>query len=368
MAVKTITTTYIAKKLGISQATVSNVLNSQHKRRYSPNTQEKVLAAAEELGYNQSLLLRSIKQPLRHIGYAVGGTTSEVSVFMSDISSGIHRAANEKGYVVMVSEPTDNLFDVDQLHKEADERINRLAKLFLSRLIDGMLIDKSRFADEQIELLEKANIPCILINGRVPDMRSPFDRKMHWVSIDHIKGGYIAIKYLLDKGHKQIGLINPYFFDYPGGEGKRNSRCIGYEMAIKEVGLAVEAELMQSCFARKRETVFLAVDKLLALPKLPTALFIGSDHVAALVINYLNQKGIKVPSDISVIGYGNLSIASAVFPTLTTIDVPWAKMGQFGCEMLIDLLEHDKEDSKGIGSHVRILEPTVLEGETVKRI
>ncbi|OHB45118.1 MAG: hypothetical protein A2Y13_04465 [Planctomycetes bacterium GWC2_45_44] len=357
----------IARKVGCARTTVVNVLNPQQRKRYSPKTRENVLKVAEDIGYQSALMAKVIKKPLKHIGFVGSGIVGIDVPFMREILSGIEQTADEENYYLMVSRPSKEISnDLNLLTQEEAQKTKKLLNLVSSKILDGLIIDKSRFVYSQMESLYKAKVPCVFINGQVPTDSSvssrPIYGQMYWVSIDHEHGGRVATKYLLRHGHRRIAILTPNISQYPPNYGAHMlyDRAEGYKAALKEEGIEPDSSLFLECFLTDRTTILDAVDKLLKLPQPPTALFAADDTIAVLAMNYLYRKGVRIPEDISVVGYGNLPAAFMAVPKLTTVNVPWAQMGKFGAKILISLLKGEK-----VNQCINILKPVLLEGASV---
>jgi LacI family transcriptional regulator len=265
----------------------------------------------------------------------------------------------------MASEAVDSLNNsVQEIERKADAKTRKLIDLVTSRILDGLLIDKSRFGNRQIALLEEAEVPFVLVNGRVPYEKLDVHRKACWVSIDHVHGGRVATDYLLRCGHRRIAIITLPISKYPVDYAP-NMYCFpkeGFISSIEKAGLNVCPEFTIEGSVSDREKLFANLDTLMSLSNRPTAIFVADDYLAVLTMTYLASKGFRLPEDVSIVGYGNMPVCSAVVPTLTTVHVPWAKMGQAGFEMLVGLLQETKEISVERSIHVNILEPALVEG------
>ncbi len=379
-----ITTLDVAKKAGVGHSTVKNILNRNQSKRYSEKTCERVRAAAQEIGYQAYLTAKAIKQPLRNIAFLASGTASLDAPFMQEIQKGFNKAANEQGYLVMSTEPSHSLITPDDYHKEWDEKTETMIELVKGKILDGLLIDGSNFGNPHLQLLQKAQVPFVLINspllteiyelsdvkteGYIKYLTEVFP-KMHCVSAEQIKGGYLAGEYLLNHGHRRIALLTPVISKEPiyYTSPLYRSRIRGYNKAHENAGVTPDPAMIFE-LQTEREKIVQVIDKILELPNLPTAIFAIDDSIAAVAMNYLQAKGFKVPQDISIIGYGNLPLVSSVFPKLTTIDVAWSKIGRLAVEMLISLLSKKTErtESEGVQEHhFNTVTPKLLEGESV---
>ncbi|MCE5340169.1 MAG: LacI family transcriptional regulator [Planctomycetaceae bacterium] len=367
-----ITTMDVAKRVGVARSTVINVLNKKHSSRYSDDTRKKIFEAADEIGYNIDLMARAIKSTLKHIGFVTSGIDGLDTSVMREILNGSERAANEQGYLVMSTGLSNKLYHkLDDCIREANDNTQKIINLISSRILDGLLIDKTRLADPQLELLQKSKVPFVVINSS-PVMERQLHQSLYWVGIDHKKGGQIATEYLIGYGHKRIAMIIPAISHYrlydkndqivDFGPGMVLDRSMGYKAALQNSGFEVNDDLIFEASPSERMSLLKVVDQILRLENRPTAIFVADDNMAVLTINYLRERGFKVPGDFSILGYGNLSACYSAVPKLTTVDIPWAEMGYMGFKILVSLLlNKDKEQVE----HFNILEPELLEGASV---
>jgi DNA-binding LacI/PurR family transcriptional regulator len=367
-----ISTMDIANRTGLSRSTVLNILNNTAGLKYSEQTKKRVHKAAEEVGYQISSLRKAIKRPLKHIAFVLSNPDNIEFSYVGEIWRGVRHAAMEQGYQLMFCESDWTPGN----ESDADAKTLKMIELVNGRIIDGLIIDKSLFGAPQMKLLQDANVPFMCINGRkpvpeaqlaeMPELQETYeiDLKAHWVYIDHESGGYIATRHLIDNGHRRIAMINPEMSHYPLHylPGLIGFRIEGYKKALLEAGIEIDRELLVEGALTERSAICAAIDKLLAMKNRPTALFAADDAIAVFAITHLQSRGIRIPHDISVIGYGNWSVSSVCSPQLTTIDVPWAQMGQIGTEMLISLLNSEAVD------FVKTLNVKLLQGQSVRNI
>jgi DNA-binding LacI/PurR family transcriptional regulator len=169
--------------------------------KFSQETYERVISAAEKLGYQAATLKRAIKRPLKHIGFVATAATNLESTFMREIISGVYDGAEAQGYMVMVKRVFGGIStSSSEEEQKADAVAKKMIELVSSKVLDGVIVDKSRFGDPQIEMLEKAEVPFICINGRTPIKGHPVHEIANWVCIDHVQGGRIASEQLSASG------------------------------------------------------------------------------------------------------------------------------------------------------------------------
>lgn len=355
----------VAKRAGVSRPTVTNILNYSP-CKYSEETRMKVLQAAEETGYNSSSLQRAIKRPLKHIAFVVYDPEAIEFSYMGEIWKGVRKSAVKSGYELVFCEADWKLGD----KKDTTIRTRKVADMAKSKLIDGLIIDKARFDTPQLAILQEKNVPFVCVNGRLPHTEAEKEifpeayeihRKAYWVCIDYDKAGYDAAMHLIKMGHKRIAMLNPEFGSPLPNYGTRviGGKIIGFKKAMKSIGVEND-DLIFETSIKDKKVVLRAVDKLLEGPDVPTAIFATDDAMALLVINYLRNKGFRVPEDISVMGFGNWAVSYISDVELTTVNAPWAEMGTIAVDMLIDILK-----GKEPKSNLRLLDTRIVEGATV---
>ncbi len=347
----------IARETGLSQSAVSNILNNSPDFKYSEETRDRVLRVAEKMGYFTHALRKAIKRPLRQFGFVVSNPDTLETTYMSEIMKGLRQAAFMHGFQFLFCEADWKLGDEQQ----AEAATRKLINLVKSKVLDGLLIDKARFGNEQMQLLQEEGVPFVCINGRIPDHTLDIHKEANWVCIDHAEGGRLATDYLIRKGHRRIGMIHPGISEYPQSfvPACIFQRLVGYEQALKAWGITIDSELVREGSLTDRNLVIQAVDCLVSLADRPTAIFAADDAIAIIAINRLCRLGLRVPEDISVIGYGHWSVSFVADPILTTVDVPWSRMGQLGAETLIKLIGGEDAVERSV-----VLQPRLWEGES----
>lgn len=308
------TMTDIARRAGVSAATVSRVINQSV--AVDPETEAKVRTAIEESGYRPNLLARSFRRRVTHtIGLLVPDNSNP---FFAEVARTIEDAGFMKGYSVILCN--------SDLSKE--KQANYLDVL-LAKRVDGLilvstgLIPSNDGADPISRVLE-AGIPCVVIDRDLGDM--PIDQ----VLIDNELGGYLAGKYLVELGHKHIACIVG-----PSDVTPSAGRFAGFEQALAEadVSLAPVASVMSNGRYDGGES---AIRELLDRGIHFTALFVFNDLVAIGAHGALRRGGIRVPEDVSIVSFDDVALASAVYPPLTTVAQPISEMAHLSVRLLID--------------------------------
>ncbi|MEF1255427.1 MULTISPECIES: substrate-binding domain-containing protein [unclassified Vibrio] len=327
----------IAKLAGVSTSTVSHVIN---KSRYvSEEISVRVNSAAQQLNYRPSALARSLKvNRTKTIGMLV---TTSTNPFFGEVVKGVERSCYHQGYNLI-------LCNTEGDHERMRESINTL----LQKRVDGLILMCSSLEGERIEVFEQyPDIPVVVMDW------GPMLFTSDKIQDNSLRGGYLAAKHLIDSGHTEIGCITG-----PLVKHQAQMRYEGYKRALNESGLDFNANwIIEADF--ECEGGFEAFNKMLAKGRLPSAIFVCNDMMAMGVINAANAKGIRIPEDISIIGYDDIHIAKFMSPSLTTIHQPKYRLGKAAVEALLNRLEKGATDAQVVQ-----LEPTLVERATVQNI
>lgn len=310
----------VAKEAGVSIATVSRVLNDIDV--VNEDTKKKVLDAIKELGYRPNIIARSLKtQRTKTIGILIPDISSQ---FYPDIVRGAEDVSNIYDYNVILC---NSDFDIDK-----EKEYLRVLK---EKMVDGVIYMSSSLNDEILNLINELDLKTILVETK--DQEGLFPS----VTIDNIKACYDGTKYLIDKGIKNFSFI--------GVNGSTmnawGERYIGFEKALKEAGLNIDEDLIHFDSLRVKSGCE-GAEKFVKSGKKFEAIICASDEIAMGAINTLREQGIKVPRDVSVIGFNNNYAASIFYPKITTISQPSYDMGSVAMRMLIKLLGNKQLDEK----------------------
>lgn len=323
----------VAKQAGVSTTTVSHVINKT--RFVAEDTTKAVWDAIKELNYSPSAVARSLKiNTTKSIGMII--TTSE-SPFFAEIVLAVEEYCYRKGYSLFLCNTQNE-----------PEKIQNHLDMLIKKRVDGILVMCSEYTENSFDLFENTNIPMVVMDWGVNDAGR--DR-----ILDHsFDGGYLATKYLIENGHKEIAVIT-------GNLAKETvqTRFEGFKQAMSDSGLNVREEwVLEGDF--EPEGGYECMNNLLKNEKaLPTAIFCFNDVMALGAISAITEKGLNVPYDISVIGYDNVHSSRFYAPPLTTVHQSKSRLGSAALELLLERIENNEKAK----------EPKVLEffPELVKR-
>jgi LacI family transcriptional regulator len=313
----------LAQKLKLSPSTVSRALKDD--RRISKEVRKTVTALAEETGYRPNLLARSL---VKNRSYSIGFIMNDISwSFFSELSQFIQDAAETQGYSTFLYSSADNA----QKEKSGIERS-------ISGWMDGLILfaNESQENIEYLESLTQKGFPIVVLNN-LPDVN------LDIVSIDNAQGACQIMEHLHELGHRRIAYIGP-----KPRTTTEKERLAGYEKFLKERIGAVDRSLI---FTGKAEPLFgyYVTKKILRQSDLPTAFVAYNDTMAFGIMRAISEMGLKIPEDLSVVGFDGLSTCLAVHPTLTTVGIPLKQLANLAFEMLLKRIERRyKQGSKRV--------------------
>ena len=309
----TVTMQDVAKAAGVSVATVSRVLNGSDK--VSKETSERVLAVCEELDYS----LNPIAQSLR-----LGRTNSIAAILpYLTLPSIVERL---RGVLAALAKTDFELVPFTLgTPKDRDAKIFELSRR--SRT-DGLMIISMPVNDAQVDLLIKNKMPTILVDSQHP--------LLHRINIDDKAGGKMVAEYLIGLGHTKIGFISSYLQN-PLQFSSTIYRYQGYCEALMENNIPINPRYRREGEHGREEAKRLAMD-MLDQEDPPTAIFASSDTRAIGVLDAAKAMNIKIPEQLSIVGYDD--IRDAEYMNLTTIQQPLFKTGQLAGRKIIDLIEN----------------------------
>lgn len=300
----------VAKKAGVGVGTVSRVLNGS--TSVSVNTRQKVQAAILELQYTPNPAARRLSRGKTMVIGAIVPYFTNPSVVRR--LQGIVSVITESDYDLI-------LFDV-----ESEERRDVFLQNVPRRhMVDGLLIVSLTPSDEDAIQIADSLLPTVLIDAHHPQISR--------VIVDNVAGGYQATKYLINLGHRKIGFISDFLND-PFNSPVRD-RFQGYKNALAEAAVPVNPAYHRQG-EHGRSTAREMAYTLLSMPDAPTAIFAYSDTQAVGVIEAAREMGIKIPEQLSVIGYDN--IEAAEYLEITTVRQALYESGVRGCKLLLDLM------------------------------
>lgn len=339
----------IATASGVSVAAASLALNGRD--GVSDETRRRVVAAAESLGY-----VRRADRPRRpargFLGFVIEQLPFPVfaDIFYGEVVHGIDEEAHELGF--------STGFTVVQGERPVEARAKVRQMLQGNRVRGLIVIGGSNLIDELVRELARQPVPLVLLDNYLLDL--PLDG----VEMDHKVGGYLATRHLIELGHREIGFIAG-----PAKYRTLGDRADGYRRALGDAGLPIDPELIAvPSGASGGKKGYHEMRDLLARPRRPTAVFAVSDKAAFGAIDAVREAGLRLPADLSLVGFDDVHEASLLDPPLTTISVPKRLMGRLAVRVLADRLGIAAEGAFSIASPAKVVVPVglVVRGSTAR--
>ena len=307
-----VTSLDVARKAGVSQSAVSRVLTPGGSA--SKKTVEKVRSAVDELGYRPNILARSlITGKSNIIGLVVAYLNNR---FYPEVLEKLSTRLQKEGYHVLIF-----------IANNTKDDISNVIEGILEYQVDGIVAASVAMSSDLAARCQAAGVPIVLFN------RSQADDALSSVTSDNYLGGRTAAKHLLELNHKKIGYIAGW-----QGASTQAEREEGFNSVISERNLMVtHREVGNFEIDEAKE----AAKKMFGTTDYPTAVFVASDHMAFAVMDVLRSDiGLKIPQEVSVIGFDDVSLASYSAYDLTTIRQPIAQMVDSTVDILLTQIQH----------------------------
>lgn len=282
-----------------------------------PETIQRIRRIALEKGYTASAVARSlVTQRTQTIGVVV---TTIADPFVAEVVGGIEETANDHGYSVLLANSNAQ-----------PQREMKVVQSFAEHRVDGIVVTSSRVGALYTPMLSSLRIPIVLINNQHPG------EFVHSVMINNLAASRQAVEHLISLGHRRIAYIGDRF-----GYQSDTERFAGYREALDCAGLSFLPELVAHGDGRP-EGGMAAMESLLAWDEPPTAVFCYNDMSALGALKAIHMMGLRVPEDISVVGFDDLFVAEYATPPLTTVRQPRRQMGRMAMDTLLKLMEGAK--------------------------
>jgi LacI family transcriptional regulator len=293
----------VARLSKVSTVTVSNVLNGRP--NVSERTRTRVLNAIKRTNYSVNLAAKGL----------AGGHTNMLGVLIPDLATqymgeivwGISQEARQNSLEMLLSTALDVARERNQLN-------------FLENITDGLILVLPHNTDDNLRLSLNGK-PVVMVDHRGSTIKLPS------IDVDNYAGGRMATEYLLRLDHRRIGFISGFF-------EASASRFRGYKEALVNAGISFDPTLVVAGDFYQ-PSGFNGTNQLLNLSNPPTAIFAANDLMAFGALEAIKEHGLRVPQDISVIGFDDIPMANQVFPPLTTIRQPLAEMGRAAVRMML---------------------------------
>lgn len=295
----------VAARAGVSVATVSRVLNNNP--RVKPRLRERVLQAVAELDYHPSGIARSMRS---QSGRVIGLIISDIQ---NPFFTALVRAVEDVAYA--------NQYTVLLCNSDEDPQKERLYVdiLFQERVAGVIIVPTGK---DCCDLLVQRRIPVVMADRKVPDIN------IDSVTLDNTAGAYTATAHLISLGHTRIGLVSA-----PPHASVGLERRQGYERALREHGLPVDESLIRMGNF-KESGGYQAAKELLAIKPRPTAIFSVNNLMTIGTLQAIHEQGLRIPKDISVVGFDDMPWLPLLTPPLTVVSQPVYEIGRVAAEIL----------------------------------
>ena len=303
----------VAGAAGVAPATVSNVLNNT--APVSPQTRGRVLAAAAALGYRRNLVAASMRRNATHtIGLILPNISNP---FYSELAHGVESVAQEQNCIVT--------YGNTNYHAQLTARY---LEAFADRRVDGVIV--AACTDEDMEVLQGYDAPIVVVDAHTAAATSGFPL----VEVENVPAARELVAHLIRLGHRRIGLLTI---------GAQNPRAEGYRLALQDAGIPYDPALVSVSNRVEPDLIALGrhqAEQLLASAvRRPTALFGITDLMAMGALRALKEAGLRVPEDIAVVGFDDITYSALTAPPLTTVSQPKYRMGVVAMRLLREAME-----------------------------
>lgn len=298
----------IARAAKVSHSTVSRALRNSP--LVNPETADRIRRIAAESNFRLSAVGRSLATGRT---FSIGVVVSSIAdPFIAEMVNAIEETADARGYSVILANSRSD-----------PDREMRVVQTFEERRIDGLLLTGSRIGAGYSALLAGMQIPIVMINSLHPGLS---------VVVDTVAASQAAVRFLGQLGHRRIAYVADRF-----GFQSNAARHDGYRQALEALGVAYRPELVVGGDSGP-EGGLAAMERLFALDPAPTAVFCYNDMTALGVLAAAARRNVRVPEDLSVVGFDDLLLACYTHPPLTTVRQPKQLMGRLSAEILLNLL------------------------------
>jgi DNA-binding LacI/PurR family transcriptional regulator len=305
----------VARKAGVAHTTVSRALRSSP--LISPKTAERIRRIAAEMSYQPSAAARSLKT---NRSQALGVIVSAIDdPFFSEILQGIDDVAQRSGY---------SLFIAASQRDPAQEGL--IVRSMREHRVDGVILCSTPFSAEQSRQLNSYGIPLVVVNNQAAE-----DYR-YSIYHDDLDGSRQVMRHLIALGHRRIA-----FLGYSRSGRTNQKRLAGYCAEMQAASLVIQPGYEMDVPASVPHNGQAAVELFLSITPRPTAIFCYNDMLAIGVLRGLYEAGLRVPEDISVAGFDNISFSAYTHPPLTTFDQPKRTIGTQAAQLILGLLTPD---------------------------
>jgi LacI family transcriptional regulator len=302
----------VAERAGVSITTVSHVVNQT--RFVAPETEQRVRQSMRELNYRPNSLARSLRRgETKTIGLILPDSANP---FFAESARLLEEVAFQKSYSLILCNSNGDL-EKERLYSE----------VLFNKQVDGIIFMAAGDDTQSLQELIDHQLPVVVVDRILDQMN------VDAVITDNRASGYMAANHLIEYGHKRIGIIRG-----PSNLTPSAQRVIGYQQALEEAGLPIDPAL-QLTGDFHSESGYVAATQFLKISSPPTAIFACNDLMAIGALRAINEAGLSVPADLSIIGYDDIEMASYIQPAMTTIAQPIEELAETSINLLLERIE-----------------------------
>lgn len=323
----------VARAAGVSQTTVSHVLNKT--RRIAPSTERAVLEALERTGYVSDRVARSLRTGRTGtIGLAISAISNP---YFADVVHAIEREVTEAGFTLLLGDT----------HDESDREL-KVTRELLAHRPDGVIVAPSARPERTLHLLQRLQVPVVLVDRTVANLQG-----VDSVAVENVESTAELVSHVADRGHRRIGYISPL-----AGLTTSTERLEGYRRGLARFGIEYDARIVASYDSADPLVV---MRELLATDSPPTALVAGNNQTVIETMRALQRLGVAVPDRISLAGFDDFPWADLFSPRLTTVRQPVDEIGRTAARFLLSRLADGS-----IAPRAATLQPTLMVRDSVR--
>jgi LacI family transcriptional regulator len=325
---KPVTRQDVADHANVSVAVVSYVVNNGP-RPVAAETRKRVEKSIKQLGYYPNEFARNLR---RKNSLTIGLVFPSLSnTVYAEIAEGLDAVCVANSYELLI---LDSHFDL--------RREKRMVQLLRSKQVNGVVIQPLQDPKPVIKPLQDAGIPVVLIQDDVPGV--------HSINLSDFEGGVLATKHLVDLGHKRIAIIRAKPL-----RALSYQRFEGYKKVLADYQIALNpAYVIEVEHSENHHDGYEAMRKLLSLEKSPTAVFVHNDVLALGAMHAIQEVGLRIPEDISIVGHDNITSAAYFSPPLTSVRLAKEELGREAGRIIFEHIESRK------GSFQKVVLPVEL--------
>lgn len=315
----TITIRDVARELGLSVSTVSNVINK--KNTIPERTRQRVIETMKRMQYTPNRFAQSlVTKKSKTIALLVPSLDNP---FFASLNNGVYQYINEKRpeYKIIIGN-TRYSTDLEQ----------NLIRSFRQEFADGYIVVSNAPSNEEIRNLKRSHIPCVFAMN---DPREIMDAPL--VTYDQYDAAYMATTHLINLGHTRIGYITGFTDELKRAE----MRYRGFRRCLDDHHIHFDDRFFAKCGQYTPECGFSAFNEIRANGSVPTAVLCSGDVIAVGVISAIWNCGLRVPDDISVIGFDNIPSSAYLYPPLTTVNIHLFNMGYESADVLFRYIDNE---------------------------